>query len=179
MMNIHHWRQATLGMGPWRRWLTGRGSLTRRLQARCDAFRVQRLSQIVDRPYLDELAPFGQARRRQALIREVLLLCGDTPLVFAHTVIPLGALRGRWQRLADLGNHSLGATLFADPTIRRYPLEYRRLDPRHPLFRSAAGHLSAPADRLWARRSLFALGRGRIQVTEVFLPAVLELPESP
>ena len=177
MMNIHHWRQATLGMGPWRRWLTGRGSLTRRLQARCDAFRVQRLSQIVDRPSLDEPPPFSQHRRRQALIREVLLLCGDTPLVFAHTVIPLGALRSRWQRLGDLGNHSLGATLFADPTIRRYPLEYRRLNPRHPLFRSAAGHLSAPADRLWARRSLFALGRGRIQVTEVFLPAVLELPE--
>lgn len=177
MMNIHQWRRASTGMGPWRRWLTGRGSLTRRLQARCDAFRVQCLSQIVDRPYLDELPPFGQHRRRQALIREVLLLCGDTPLVFAHTVIPLGALRSRWQRLGDLGNHSLGATLFADPTIRRYPLEYRRLNPRHPLFRSAAGHLSAPADRLWARRSLFALGRGRIQVTEVFLPAVLELPE--
>lgn len=179
MMNIHQWRRAPIGMGRWRRWLTGRGSLTRRLQARCSGFRVQRLRQAVALPYLDETPPFGLRRRRQALIREVLLLCGDTPLVFAHTVIPLGALRSRWQRLGDLGNHSLGATLFADPTIRRFPLEYRRLPAQHPLFRSAAAHFPAQADRLWARRSLFALGRGRIQVTEVFLPTVLELPESP
>lgn len=179
MMNIHRWRQATLGMGPWRHWLTDHGSLTRRLQAHCRAFRVQRLRQSVGQPYLDEIAPLGQARQQQALIREVLLLCGDTPLVFAHTVVPLGGLRGPWQNLGGLGNHSLGATLFANPRIERFPLEYSRLNRRHALFRKAAAYLQTPAQTLWARRSLFAIEHDPIQVTEVFLPSVLQLAKTP
>jgi chorismate--pyruvate lyase len=164
-----------MGMGPWRHWLTDHGSLTRRLQAHCRNFRVQRLSQLVGRPYLDEIAPLGMARQQQALIREVLLLCGDTPLIFAHTVIPLDNLRGPWQNLDGLGHHSLGATLFANPRIKRFPLEYCQLNPRQPLFRTAAAHINKPAGTVWARRSLFALEQRPIQVTEVFLPAVLNL----
>ncbi|MDR3394015.1 MAG: chorismate lyase [Parasulfuritortus sp.] len=179
MMNIHRWRQATLGMGPWRHWLTDHGSLTRRLQAHCRTFRVERLRQSVGQPYLDEVAPLKLARQQHALIREVLLLCGDTPLVFAHTVVPLDGLRGPWQPLGGLGNHSLGATLFANPRIARFPLEYSQLNRRHALFRAAAGFLDQPTDKLWARRSLFALDLEPIQVTEVFLPSVLHLAKSP
>jgi len=166
-----------MGMAAWRPWLTDHGSLTQRLQARCDAFRVLRLNQAVGQPFPDEAPPLKLRRHQCAMIREVLLLCGDTPLIFAHTVIPLNGQRGPWQALAGLGNRSLGATLFADPRIERFPLEYRRLDQHHPLFLAASRHLYSPVAMLWARRSLFALEHKPIQVTEVFLPSVFNLTE--
>lgn len=177
MTNPHQWTGVTLGMGPWRRWLTDHGSLTRRLQSRCPAFQVKRLRQGICQPYRDEIEPLGLRRRRRSLVREVLLQCGPVPLVFAHTVIPLDGLRGPWQSLAGLGNRSLGTTLFANPKIERFPLEYRCLDDGHPLFRAAIRHTDADTARLWARRSLFILGRHPIQVTEVFLPAIFDLPK--
>ncbi len=168
-----------MGMAAWRPWLTDHGSLTQRLQANCQAFRVLRLNQAVGQPIPDEARPLKLRRHQCAVIREVLLLCGDTPLVFAHTVIPLSGQRGPWQSLAGLGNRSLGTTLFADPRIERFPLEYRRLDQRHPLFQAASQHLNSPVMMLWARRSLFVLNHKPIQITEVFLPSVLDLVDSP
>jgi len=170
------WLTTALASGPWQTWLTDHGSLTRRLQAACPAFRVQRTQQTHARPHYDEIAALGLHARQRALIREVLLCCGATPLVFAHTAIPLHALIGPWAGLAHLGNRPLGAALFANPRIARHPLECRRLDARHPLYRHAARHLNAPPARLWARRSRFTLHGYSILVTEVFLPAILNLP---
>lgn len=164
-----------MGMGPWRHWLTDHGSLTQRLQAHCPSFRVQRLNQTIRQPYPDEIGPLKLRTRQYALVREVLLLCGDTPLIFAHTVIPLDGLTGPWQSLGKLGNRSLGATLFSDPKIERFPLEFRHLNARDSLFNTALSHLIKPVNTLWARRSLFAQNHHLIQVTEVFLPDTLLL----
>lgn len=167
------WNRAALGMGPWRTWLTDHGSLTRRMQTRFADFNVRKLSQSVAQPNFDEAAAVRLNARDPAMIREVLLCSGDTPLVFAHTVIPLDGLRGPWQKLAGLGNRSLGSALFADPRVERFPLAYRRLNRRHPLYRAAAPYLAAPASALWARRSQFALAGHLLMVTEVFLPSLL------
>lgn len=170
------WLTSPRACGPWRTWLTDHGSLTRRLQLACPAFRVQRLRQTHARPLRDEWRTLGLRNGQHALIREVLLLCGDTPLVFAHTAMPLTGLSGPWAPLAHLGNRPLGAALFANPRVQRHPLETRRLDARHPLYRAAVRHLVAPPASLWARRSRFTLHDHSILVTEVFLPAVLNLP---
>lgn len=168
-----NWNRAALGMGPWRTWLTDHGSLTWRLRQCFPDFNVRQLRQDVAPPNFDETRAVGLSDRRPALIREVLLRSGETPLVFAHTVIPLVGLRGPWQPLAGLGNRSLGSTLFADPRVARFPLAYKRLNRHHPLYRAAAPWLSAPAASLWARRSQFALAGHRLMVTEVFLPTLL------
>ena len=170
------WAAGIHACNPWRTWLTDHGSLTRRLQAACPAFRVQRLLQAHAVPHRDEVAPLDLRPGRHALVREVLLLCGDTPLVFAHTVIPLAGLKGPWAGLVNLGNRPLGAALFADPRIARHPLESRRLDRRHPLYRAAVRHVTTPPRSLWARRSRFTLQGHSILVTEVFLPETLNLP---
>ena len=170
------WRQSALAAGKWRGWLTDHGSLTRRLQGRCPAFHVRRLAQRHQRPFRDEYATLGMRYGRQALVREVLLMDGDTPLVFAHSVIPLHGLEGPWAGLAGLGNRPLGAALFADPRIERLPLEYRCLDVHHPLYRAASRHLDHSPRTLWARRSRFMLAGHALMVTEVFLPAILRLP---
>lgn len=169
------WRQSVWTAGPWRHWLTDHGSLTRRLTAACPAFRVQRLSQGLALPLRDEYRPLGLRPARLALVREVLLLCGDTPLVFAHSVVPRSGLRGPWAALTGLGHRPLGAALFADPRILRHPLDYRLLDQRHPLYRRAAPYTENPPATLWARRSRFTLQGHSLMVTEVFLPATLSL----
>jgi chorismate--pyruvate lyase len=174
------WRTTAWAAGgaphnPWRTWLRDHGSLTRRLQAACADFRVRRLRQVHARPHRDEPVSLGLRPQSHVLVREVLLQCGDTPLVFAHTVIPLGGLSGPWAGLEHLGNRPLGAALFADPRILRHPLECRRLDARHPLYRAAAAHLPHPPVDLWARRSCFTLHGHSLLVTEVFLPEILSL----
>jgi chorismate--pyruvate lyase len=111
----------------------------------------------------------------QALLREVYLYCGERPLVFAHSVVSRTGLRGAWQSLGRLGNRPLGAALFANPRVRRMPLQFRKLDPQHELFRRAARVLAERPRRLWARRSVFCLRGKSLLVTEVFLPDILKL----
>lgn len=160
---------------PYRPWLVDHGSLTRRIQAHCPAFSVRGLRSGPGKACRDEAARIGLAPRELALLREVHLYCGETPVVFAHSVIPRAGLRGPWHGLSGLGSRPLGAALFANPLVKRTPLQFKKLNRRHALYRRACRILPAHPPHLWARRSVFIL-RGRpILVTEVFLPGILEL----
>lgn len=169
-----HWCAAPVAAGAMRRWLTDRGSLTARLEHHGGPVRVRVLFQGLRRVNRDEAFLFRPPAAR-ALVREVLLLRGSMPLVFAHTVVAHAGLRGAWRRVAGLGNRPLGAALFADPRIARFALRQKKLPPSHPLHRRAAAQLKASTAPLWARRSVFAIGGSPILVSEVFLPAIREL----
>ncbi len=158
-----------------RAWLTDRGSLTGRIRARCPAFSVKVVFQGLRRVNRDESFVQRRGASRLALVREVYLLCHRTPVVFAHSVIDPRALRGAWRRVARLGSQPLGAALFADPRVKRYPLRQKKLNHHHELYRGACAALRERPGRLWARRSLFALAKSPILVTEVFLPGILML----
>jgi len=160
---------------PYRPWLVDRGSLTHRIQARCSAFSVRGLRLTRAKSGRDEAACVRLNPRELALLREVHLYCGDTPVVFAHSVIPRAGLRGPWRNLSKLGNKPLGAALFADPQVKRSPLQFKKLSRRHELYRRACRILPQRPAHLWARRSVFTLKRQPILVTEVFLPGILEL----
>lgn len=159
----------------YRHWLRDRGSLTGRIQQRCPAFSVKVVFQGLRRADRDERFLFPQAGRRMMLVREVYLYCRRTPVVFAHSVLDPSDLRGTWRRLTGLGARPLGAALFADPRIKRYPLRQKKLHPHHELHRRACTALPYDPGALWARRSLFALHKSPILVTEVFLPGILNL----
>jgi len=158
-----------------RGWLENHGSLTQLIQQRCSDFRVKQMFQSLDKACGDELAVMNLRRNELALVREVYLYCGNTPVVFAHSVVARKDLRGAWRGLSGLGNRSLGTVLFTNPVIRRTPLRFRKLNPAHPLFHRACQKLKVKPSGLWARRSLFVLRRSRLLVTEVFLPAILAL----
>jgi len=160
---------------PYRGWLADRGSLTRRLKERCRAFQVRPLRQELDRPLPDERGRVGLRPGELALVREVYLICGEMPVVFAHSVLMPEDLRGVWNSVSRQGAKPLGEALFSDPRVRRAPLEYRALGRHHALYRRASQLLPDPPAQLWARRSLFSLHARPLLVTEVFLPAVLEL----
>lgn len=153
-------------------WLGRPGSLTAHLRRHCTAFNVVRLHQGHDQPHPDELAPLQLARRQWVLVREVLLRCDDTPLVFAHSVTTLENLSGPWRALSGLGNRPLGEALFLNPRIRRESLTYRRIDVRHPLYRAAAASIPHAPRQLWARRARYLLEGAPLLVSEVFLPAL-------
>lgn len=159
-----------------RNWLQDRGSLTRRIQVRCTHFCVKRVFQSLSRIYGDELNVMELRPSELALVREVYLYCGSTPVVFAHSVVARKNLRGAWRGLSGLGNKSLGTVLFTNPKIKRTPLEFKKVSRGHFLYERACAKLSKKPANLWARRSLFTLHGQSILVTEVFLPAILDLP---
>lgn len=168
------WCVAPVAAGALRRWLTDRGSLTARLQRRAGPIKVKVLFQGLRRANRDEAFLFASPTAR-VLVREVLLLRGTTPLVFAHTVLARDGLRGAWRSIARLGTRPLGAALFADPRVARFPLRQKKLPRTHALHRRAALQLQRPLPPLWARRSIFAAGKSPILVSEVFLPGILDL----
>lgn len=155
-------------------WLSNRDSLTARLVARCNKFRVQRLSQHKAVCLQDEYAAIGLPRAMKVHEREVFLRCDGEAMVYGHTIVPLTATANEWPLFHALGEKSLGSTLFNDPLVRRGDLSYARLRRSHPLIQRIVARQPdlATADSMLARRSLFWRKGGCLQVTEVFLPGI-------
>ena len=158
-----------------RNWLQYRGSLTRRIQEQCTNFQVKPVFQSLAIVHGSERIVLGLRLGEYAMVREVFLYCNKVPVIFAHSVVARKNLRGAWRGLSSLGNKSLGSVLFANPRIKRTPLEFKKLNPRHTLFKRASQKLALKPTSLWARRSLFTLQGQSILVTEIFLPEILNL----
>ena len=173
-------KQLTAGVpGPeLRDWLFDATSLTRRVREICAGrFRVRLERQEWERPRLDECRALALRAPRRALIREVHLLCDERPWVFARTIIPATTLRGRQRHLLRLGERPLGAVLFADPRMRRGPVEVAEIQQGHPLYAAAVhGSKTRPAS-IWGRRSVFWMNDKPLLVSEIFLmPKTLRRP---
>jgi len=159
-------------------WLLDPSSLTGRIRSACGAgFSVRVLAQGWARPMINEARLLRMRPQRLALLREVHLLCGGRPWVFARTVIPQATLSGPERRLARLGNRPLGAVLFADPHMRRGEVQVTRLQPGDAVH----GHVFADGDGppVWGRRSLFRLNDKPLLVSEFFLPEMLAAAPEP
>lgn len=156
-------------------WLVTPGSLTARLVASSEQFRVRRVHQRGAPCLADEAAAIGLARPQRVWEREVLLMCDGKPAVFGHTVVPTSATASDWPLFSALGERSLGSTLFYDPLVRRGQLEFARLGPEHPLARRVRALTGANEPIYYARRCVYRRRQGLLLVTEVFLPAVLGL----
>lgn len=180
---VANWVAHVNGVNPspaMRLWLTDRASLTAKLTARSERFRVQRLAQRRAVCLLDECAAIGLPQPRKVVERDVFLQCDGRPMVFAHTIVPLEASATQWPLFRSLGERSLGTTLFGDPIVARGALEYARLHAGHPLVRRACAALGAPPQLLsaplFARRCLYRRRGAALLVTELFLPALAALP---
>jgi chorismate--pyruvate lyase len=160
---------------PYHKWLLDRGSLTSRIRERCGDFSLRRVRQERGKITPDERKILGLRAQRLALVREVLLYCGRTPVVFAHSALDARFLEGAWRNVATMGSKPLGAALFADARVKRMPLHFKKLTPHHALYQRACHVLSDPPPFLWARRSLFQRDHAPLLVTEVFLPGILSL----
>ncbi|CBJ41984.1 chorismate--pyruvate lyase [Ralstonia solanacearum] len=167
----------------WARWAVGVNSLTARLRAASSSFRVELLGQQRAMPLRDEWRCLGLPRAAETLAREVLLICDETPVVYAHTIVHPRSVAADWPFLRALGTQPLGHALFADPRVARGAFEFAQLDVRHPLVRRARAVLGGTPlggmARLPARRSVFRRGASAMLVTEVFLPALAAFDPPP
>jgi len=166
-----------------RDWLLDSASLTLRIKQYCLAsemgcFSVKLLCQGMSIPTNDEVRRLKLRSRRYALIREVLLFCGETPVIFARTVIPIKTLTGPQRQLGHLGNRPLGEFLFSQPALQRDAMEVALISDGHQLFDAANSNVSVTDSQqnklaqVWARRSIFCLRNKPLLVAEVFLPEV-------
>jgi len=152
-------------------WLYDPASLTARLKQKCAAdFRVEVLSQAMQKPRIDELTALAMESGSFALVRQVRLCCGSACWVYARTVIPFSTLKGKQRIYANLGTRPLGAMLFADRTMQREEVMVTSL---------TGGQLPdglglEKDDMVWGRRSVFRVGGKPLLVSEYFLPALLE-----
>ncbi len=150
------------------------GSLTAALR-RIAAVKVLLLRQGYAMPDAHERRMLGRRAGRRVILREILLICADHPVVYGRSAIPLGERRGAWCALASLGTRALGDLIFTDPVIQRSSFVLKRLATHDPLLRRL--------DRLCANTAINSIGgpiygarrclirrRGRdIALTEIFL----------
>ena len=177
LLKLDAWRTAPPAHPhPLHAWLTSRGSLTSRLKAHASEFNLVRLKQLAQMPNTDERRELGLRRGELAIVREVLLRDGNASLVFAHSIAARRDLRGVWRGLSRLGSRPLAEMLFSDPTVVRLPMEYRKIDSRHPLYRRAQQVAPFAANTVWARRSVFLKQGVPLLVTEVFLTTMATEP---
>ncbi len=154
-------------------WLAADGSLTAHIRRVGHDFGVRRLLQRC-MPALPEEADVLR-HRQGATVREVLLMEGDVPLVFAHSVTSYRHTSGPWRTLCGLGSRPLAELLFADRSVVRQPLHYRAVTAIDPLGQRILQALPQSKFPMWARRSVFKRHGAPLLVTEVFLPAILKL----
>ncbi len=132
-------------------------------------FSVQVISQKWQKLDAEEATAMALNDVQSALVRQVLLCCGDTPLVYARTVIPATTIQGAQRRYANMGSRPLGAMLFSDRTMRREAVQVATLPAKH-----AAHKYAKTAEPVWGRRSVFRVADKPILVCEYFLPALLK-----
>lgn len=154
-----------------RSWLFDPSSLTARLIRLCQGdFRVELLLQEVKRPALDEVKALDLGYGESALVREVLLYCGDEAVVFARTVIPLSTLTGAQRSYSNLGNRPLGAMLFADRSMVRDEVMVSMIKPKDALYVNTG----AAGEGVWGRQSVFRVGGKPLLVSEYYLPTLFK-----
>lgn len=158
--------------GHLRSWLFDPRSLSRRLTRACaGGFRVRLIAQGWHAPLASERRVLHLALRERALIREVLLLCHDTPWVYARSVFPAHTLRGAQRRLAHLGTRPLGQVLFATRGMHRTHVTVGAADGDSDMLACCTAALGRSAHNAWKRASVFQCRGRALLVSEIFLEA--------
>lgn len=150
-------------------WLLESGSLTQRLRGRYgERFGVVLLQQRIGAPYLEERMALALRPGAKAVIREVALMAGPSPVILARSIIPQDTVNYADPRLSRLGNQPLGEILFTHPELGRRTLEWTRVPLRSPW----------EVKSVMGRRSLYTLSQTfPLLVAEFFLPELLN-PEA-
>lgn len=82
-------------------------------------------------------------------------------------------VKAQGNHFARLGARPLGELLFTNPQVARSEFSVATLRPGHLEYHEAAAYLPEEPEQLWSRRSTFTLPRGKLALTEIFLPAMM------
>ena len=150
-------------------WLNEPNSMTERVKSLCTHdFRVEVLRhELVEN---QQLRPELQLVQNELVLqREVLLCDGDTPLIFAYSLLPEIALNGLYAELRKLGSRPLGHWLFTEPVLKRYSVQTAALTTQETLFQKVRNITQLPPS-IWGRKALFSGAAKPLLVSEFFLP---------
>ena len=135
-----------------------------------DEFSVSVLSQQWQTLNPEEASAMGLTDVHSALVRQVILRCGNKPMIYARTVIPATTIQGAQRRYANMGNRPLGAMLFADRTMKREAIQIAKL----PVEQFVIKDLDTD-EPIWGRRSVFRVSGKPLLVSEYFLPELIQV----
>ena len=151
--------------------LADSGSLTHRIRTKCpDSFKVKLIGHKTIRPDHQECSLLNLPESVQALSRQVFLCCDGKPLIFARTIIGLVEKnRALTERIATLGEYSLGSILFRDPLARKCQMQLAYISLDHEFFKDVDLTGTGSDDDIWMRRSLYDYEGCNLIVYEAFL----------
>ncbi|MGM0429588.1 MAG: chorismate--pyruvate lyase family protein [Pseudomonadota bacterium] len=147
-------------------WLLYEGSLTQRLKQVGGNFSVKLLGQQV-------LEPTAEEKQRlnlncNVVVREVLLYCDKQPWVFARSLFSPSAEQASTLNLQQLGNQSLGESLFARSDLHCGDIEVAEVGGEHPVAQLNQQWFQKD-HALLGRRRMFSTAGEQLLVSEIFL----------
>ncbi|MFT5258872.1 MAG: chorismate--pyruvate lyase [Saprospiraceae bacterium] len=153
-------------------WLLDANSLTDRLRVmHAEHFNLQLLSWQQALPLASECTLLKVSDAHNVWVREVVLCNGQTPLIFARSVIT-GNDASLMQTLNGLGKESLGGYLFNSPNVIRGEMQIARVTNDMLILEPFLAAGLPLAEGYWARRCLYQIGLARLLVNEIYSPSV-------
>ncbi|WP_338364391.1 chorismate lyase [uncultured Pseudoalteromonas sp.] len=146
-------------------WLFEPHSLTAKLKSNAQSFSVKVLNEQTFTLSDAQQQLLGSSTDK-ALNREVLLMCDNSPMVYAQSWLPITQTQAA---LRNMGDRPLGDVIFQHPELTRGDIEVGHFDEGHVL-QSFVKELDLTSHSLLGRRSVFSINDYRFLVCEVFLP---------
>jgi chorismate--pyruvate lyase len=123
-------------------------------------------------PEEDERKLLNLPEGASALIREVLIASPKHPWMYARTIFPRETLTENEEKLAHLDKRALGSVLFNEKGWVRGEFEVMPFTKSTAWHTKIAAEANLSCEELWGRRSMFTLGKKKLLLMEVFLPAI-------
>lgn len=137
-------------------WLCEEGSLTQRLEKKCEALTVELIQSIMLPSEKVAQSEKEWLSESDCLLREVVLRGDHNDWLIGRTLIPKTSMEEQSHNLAEQGTTPLGATVFSAPNVHRDALQF--------------GWVELKGMTLIARRSRLWMNHKPMLVAELFLP---------
>ncbi len=155
-------------------WVYEQGSLTRRLRRHYGhTFTVEILFHRWKPAFPGECTLLGLPHQQYNLIREVLLHADGKPLILARTVLPEKTIKIAKRNLSHLGTRPLGEVIFSYPKLERLSLNISCIK-QNQWTQNLTRRVNVEQE-IWGRRTVYAIHKQQLLVSEFFMPGALEL----
>ena len=153
-------------------WTYEAGSLTQRLRDYYgNTIAVTILFHQWRTPFLSERRQLHLPLHRYGLTREVMLHSKGKPLLLARTIIPEATIKVAHRNLAHLGTRPLGEVIFSYPDLERITMDLVVINPT--TWTTQAQQKANIDQPIWGRRTVYAIQKRPMLVSEFFLPEIL------
>lgn len=172
-----HWKKTRPGLkqklpADVHSWVYEKNSLTQRLRnVYGSSFTVEILFHRWKPAFLSECDLLRLPHQQYNLVREVLLHADGKPLILARTILPANTIKVAKRNLSHLGTRPLGEVIFSYPKLERLDLNISCI--QHALWTHELSKKVELEQQTWGRRTVYAIQKQKMLVSEFFLPGAL------